>query len=218
MILVDGANEHRAPQELLESAVALAEAYPGGGLKIVMSWRVNHLDQVPSASFGMDATLFRAGEQQHANPLAANAFVLKPMNLVEMEGAWKTYANHVSKQYKPQFGFDDLLLADKPLVDQLSNPLLLRICMEIFHNKGLKSKPKGFTNLWKLWWKQMQTEPRKSEYLLQLASLLAESGLLQMPLDRLFDHPELSKAVNNLQVDSPHQQLLRKGVISQFFH
>ena len=150
IILLDGANEHCAPIELLNSSVALADAFPGGGLKIVISWRVNNLDQVPVFEFSSKETLFNAGERQHINPLAANAFLLKPMNLVEMEGAWKTYTSHVSKQFKPQFSFQDLLLEDKPLVDQLSNPLLLRLCMEIFNNKGLKSKPKGFTNLWKL--------------------------------------------------------------------
>jgi len=215
---LDGANEHFSPIELLNSSAALADAFPGGGLKIVISWRVNNLDQVPVFEFSSKETLFNAGERQHINPLAANAFLLKPMNLVEMEGAWKTYTSHVSKQFKPQFSFQDLLLEDKPLVDQLSNPLLLRLCMEIFNNKGLKSKPKGFTNLWKLWWEQMKHDTLESEYLQELANLMAEFKQLQVPLDSLFDVPKLSKAVNNLQVDSPHQQLLRKGIISQFFH
>ena len=218
MILLDGANEHFTPIELLNSAAALADAFTGGGLKIVISWRVNNLDQVPVVEFSSKETLFNAGQRQYINPLAANAFLLKPMNLVEMEGAWKTYTSHVSKQFKPKFSFEDLLLKDKPLVDQLSNPLLLRLCMEIFNNKGLKSKPKGFTNLWKLWWEQMKNDALESEYLQELANLMAEIKQLQVPLDSLFDVPKLSKAVNNLQVDSPHQQLLRKGIISQFFH
>ena len=218
MILLDGANEHFTPIELLNSAAGLADAFTGGGLKIVISWRVNNLDQVPVVEFSSKETLFNAGQRQYINPLAANAFLLKPMNLVEMEGAWKTYTSHVSKQFKPKFSFEDLLLKDKPLVDQLSNPLLLRLCMEIFNNKGLKSKPKGFTNLWKLWWEQMKNDALESEYLQELANLMAEIKQLQVPLDSLFDVPKLSKAVNNLQVDSPHQQLLRKGIISQFFH
>jgi tetratricopeptide (TPR) repeat protein len=217
LLLVDGGNECPEPIRLLQSAIELAEAFPGGGLKIVLSWRVNDISQMPTAVFRNTEVLFPAANRLHPNLLAANAYLLQPMSLMETEGAWKSFAAHSSRRFRPRFDFQELQLADRPLAMELSNPLLLRLCMELFHDKALKGKSTGFTNLWRQWWERLRQQPQEAAYLQQLARFLATKGRGQCTLDELFDNADISSAVNNLQVDSPHRQLIRKGVVSQYF-
>ena len=72
------------------------------------------------------------------------------MNKKELEGAWNFYTTIQAKTHKPQFSFEELTYHDRALTDQLQNPLMLRLFLELFHNKQLPKK-KGFINIWSLY-------------------------------------------------------------------
>lgn len=218
MLLIDGGNEHSNPAEFLASIIQFLEKSSIGCLKIVLSWRVSLLTDLPAIDINNMELVFPAAKNESNNILVQNAYLLKSLNKIELEGAWTFYQNHVSKVYKPSFSFNHLLALDPLLVEELSNPLLLRLFMELYHGKPLPNASKGFVNIWEKWWTEIKKNRLEADYLLALAAYLMEKSTLQVALDELFDKPELSAAVKNIQIDSPHQQLIRKGVLSQYFH
>ena len=156
VLLIDGGNEHNEPHAFISSIINLINKISVGHLKIVLSWRVSILSDLPSVEIGNIDILYDAGKREEHLLLAKNAYLLKGLNKIELEGAWDFYSSHPSKLYKPSFSFRDLLAFDSLLVDELSNPLLLRLFMELYKGKPLPNASKGFINLWQKWWEQLQ--------------------------------------------------------------
>ncbi|MHA8067580.1 tetratricopeptide repeat protein [Aquirufa sp. ROCK2-A2] len=217
IILIDGGNEHQEPQVFLDSILKFVLKPLIGSVKIVLSWRISTLNDLPQIDERYKTILYEVREREDESIEANRAFFLKGLNKIEIEGAWDFYLSHSSKLYRPNFSFRDLLAFDPLLIEELSNPLLLRLFMELYSGKSLPKASKGFINLWELWWKEIQKDNNQSKYLALLASYMIGKNSLQVSLDELFDVPQLSDAVKNIQIDSPHQQLIRRGILSQFF-
>jgi len=217
IILIDGINENSNTTELLKSIETLLEKHKGGGIKIVISWRVNLLDELPEINKSFGKLIYDASDRKSDNILASKAFLLTTLDRKEMKGVWDLYYNHKSKRYKPQFSLEKLTEIDRPLSKQLENPLLLKLFMQMFNGKGLKNKGKGFTNFWEIWWKKQKENKRTVDFLKELSVFLANKGIKTVSLDDLLEHPTLSKEVENIQVDSAYIQLIKRNILSQFF-
>jgi len=217
ILLIDGGNEHQEPTVFLKSILQFISKTTLGSFKVVLSWRISTLNDLPLIDKNYDSILYEIGDSNDESKDTHKAFLLKGLNKIEIEGAWDFYKGHSSKLYRPNFSFRDLLAFDSLLVEELSNPLLLRLFMELYSGKPLPMASKGFINLWELWWKQLQKNIEESSYLVELAGYMISKNSLQVSLDELFDVPQLSDAVKNIQIDSPHQQLIRKGILSQYF-
>ena len=151
IILIDGGNEHPQPDELLQSILNLLEQNKGGHIKVVLSWRVNTKTEIPIISSNYDEFVYPDNlDGKDDNVLARYCHWLKPLNKKELEGAWNTYITKNAKTHKPQFSLEDLTYFDRSLTDQLLNPLMLRLFLELFHGKNLP-KQKGFINIWALY-------------------------------------------------------------------
>ena len=216
MILVDGGNEHSAPDVLMDRLLAFLDRAPHG-VKVVLSWRVDTPTALPVLDEQQAQLVYPAAQREGDHILAKSALRLGALDRQEIEGAWNRYLAHPSKAYRPQFDFQKLVEVDRPLTEQFANPLLLRMFMELFHQRGLKHKPKGMADIWALWWRDQRTREREAGFLEAFATLLMEAGESKLPLDALFDHAALGPEVRNIQVDSAYQQLLRHGVLSQSF-
>jgi len=217
IILIDGINENTNPSELLKSIEEFLTKHKGGGIKIIVSWRVNLLDELPEINKSFGKLIYDASDRKSDSILASKAFLLTTLDRKEMKGVWDLYYNHKSKRYKPQFSLEKLTEIDRPLSEQLENPLLLKLFMQMFNGKGLKNKGKGFTNFWDIWWKKQQENKRIVDFLKELAVFLANKGIKTVSLDDLLEHPTLSKEVENIQVDSAYIQLIKRNILSQFF-
>ena len=216
MILVDGGNEHAEPDVLMDRLLAFLGRTPAG-VKVVLSWRVDTPAALPVLDEQQAQLVYPAAQREGDHILAKSALRLGALDRQEIEGAWDRYLVHPSKAYRPQFDFQKLVEVDRPLTEQFANPLLLRMFMELFHQRGLKHKPKGMADIWALWWRDQRTREREAGFLEAFATLLMEAGESKVPLDALFDHAALGSEVRNIQVDSAYQQLLRRGVLSQSF-
>ncbi len=216
MILIDGGNEHAEPDVLMDRLLAFLGRTPAG-VKVVLSWRVDTPAALPVLDEQQARLVYPAAQREGDHILAKSALRLGALDRQEIEGAWNRYLAHPSKAYRPQFDFQKLVEVDRPLTEQFANPLLLRMFMELFHQRGLKHKPKGMADIWALWWRDQRTREREAGFLEEFATLLMEAGESKVPLDALFDHAALGPEVRNIQVDSAYQQLLRRGVLSQSF-
>ncbi len=152
IILVDAGNEHPDSNNLLTSILNFLKENSGGHLKIILSWRVTSKGSLPQVDDKYEQVIYSSGEseEREVNLLAKKCSWLKPLNKKELEGAWNYYTTIQSKTHKPQFSFEDLTYHDRALTDQLQNPLMLRLFLELFHNKQLPKK-KGFINIWSLY-------------------------------------------------------------------
>lgn len=217
MIIIDGGNEHQQPQGFVDGILTFLSQITPGYVKVVLSWRISTLNDIPEIDSHHDNLIYTAAENEHHALLAKKAYRLFGMNKIELEGAWNAYTKSVTGLYKLKFNFDELFLTDAKLIEELSNPLLLRLFLELHHQKPIPKKDKGFVNLWSVWWTTMLQEPSQATFLQSLAAYMIDQQRLSVTLDELFDHPELGNAVKNIQIDSPYRQLVQKGVLSQYF-
>lgn len=217
MVLLDGLNEHPQALQLFNSLVEFLQEYAGGKIKVVVSWRADSVEELPVIAQAA-AVLYEAEKhEKQTNPIAQNALVLKPLNKQELKAAWDFYVAYPAKLYKPNFTLEELTLQDRLLSDQLANPLLLRMFLELFNKKSLKQKGEGFTDIWELWWKSIAANERQAAFLKEFALLVLNTNGLQVDLDVLHDHPVLGAEVRNIQVDSAFEQLVNKGVLTTYF-
>jgi hypothetical protein len=155
MILIDGANENSNSKALIESIIQFTDQYKGGHIKIVLSWRVNTKSELPQVDEKYESIIYSDAKEgnREDNVIARSCHWLKPLNKIEVEGAWNKYV--IDKQdkvrRKPNFSYEELTYHDRSLSDQLDNPLLLRLFLELNNGKGLPKSRGGFISIWALY-------------------------------------------------------------------
>jgi hypothetical protein len=155
MILIDGANENSNAKVLFDSILQFLDQHKGGHIKIVLSWRVNTKSELPVADEKFETLVYSDAKEgtSEESLIAKSCHWLKPLNKVEVEGAWNKYvADKQDKvRRKPNFTYEELTYHDRSLSDQLDNPLLLRLFLELNNGKGLPKSRGGFTSIWTLY-------------------------------------------------------------------
>lgn len=155
IILIDGGNEHSASQKLFNSILEFLDQNRGGHLKIVLSWRVNTRSELPQAPAQYEDLVYSnsSDKSREESIIARSCYWLKPLNKVEVEGAWNKYTGDKQDKVKrkPNFSYEELTYHDRSLSDQLDNPLLLRLFLEMYNGKGLPKSRGGFISIWTLY-------------------------------------------------------------------
>jgi hypothetical protein len=155
MILIDGANENSNSKGLFESIIQFLDLHKGGHIKVVLSWRVNTKSELPQTDEKYESIIYSDAKEENRdeNIIAKACHWLKPLNKVEVEGAWNKYVNDKQDKIrrKPNFSYEELTYHDRSLSDQLDNPLLLRLFLELNNGKGLPKSRGGFISIWTLY-------------------------------------------------------------------
>ena len=155
MILIDGANENSNAKALFDSILQFLDKHQGGHIKIVLSWRVNTKSELPFADEKFESIIYSDANEgaREENLIAKSCHWFKPLNKVEVEGAWNKYVSDKQDKdrRKPNFTYEELTYHDRSLSDQLDNPLLLRLFLELNNGKGLPKSRGGFTSIWTLY-------------------------------------------------------------------
>jgi hypothetical protein len=155
MILIDGANENSNSKALFESIIQFLDQHKGGHIKIVLSWRVNTKSELPQVNEKYESIIYADAKEGNSeeNVIARSCHWLKPLNKVEVEGAWNKYVSDKQDKVrrKPNFSYEELTYHDRSLSDQLDNPLLLRLFLELNNGKGLPKSRGGFISIWTLY-------------------------------------------------------------------
>jgi len=155
MILIDGANENSNSLALFESTLQFLDLHKGGHIKIVLSWRVNTKSELPQADEKYESIIYNDSNEgdREGNIILKSCHWLKPLNKLEVEGAWNKYVSNKQDKVrrKPNFSYEELTYHDRSLSDQLDNPLLLRLFLELNNGKGLPKSRGGFISIWTLY-------------------------------------------------------------------
>jgi hypothetical protein len=155
IILIDGANENSDSKALFESIIDFLNRYQGGHIKIVLSWRVNTMVELPQVDEKHESIIYSDSKDgiREENVIARSCHWLKPLNKVEVEGAWNKYVSDKQDKVrrKPNFSYEELTYHDRSLSDQLDNPLLLRLFLELNNGKGLPKSRGGYISIWTLY-------------------------------------------------------------------
>ena len=155
IILIDGCNEHPNAEQLFDDILAFLNIHKGGHVKVVLSWRVNTKSELPSVKPEYESLVYVDGSDSsdEKNIVAKACHWLKPLNKKEVEGAWDMYTSNKKDKVrrKPNFTLEELTYKDRSLADQLDNPLLMRLFLELYNGKGLPKSRGGFTSIWTLY-------------------------------------------------------------------
>ena len=132
----------------------------------------------------------------------------------EMKEAWLMYGKKDKSRFKPLFSFDEIADVDRGIYEQINNPLILRIFLEIYSGKKLLSKGKKVLNIWEDWFRTFSQDEKS--FMQLLADKVWKKGVNELLLDDLLKDRELKDYLISDALNSPYQRLKNLGWISRF--
>jgi tetratricopeptide (TPR) repeat protein len=214
-ILIDGLNEAVQGESLWQEILEISKKSTPGSLKFVVSSRANtsaDLNRYPLVD--VDEVYLYGEKKEGHTELSAFAFWLTALNMSEMKSAWEAYGQTNKNKYKPQFSFDDIATFDRGIYNLISNPLVLRIFLETYHNKPLPKKGNKHLNIWQDWLSTFSFE--EIAFLKNLAQAVWEKGENELLLDDLLNNPKLNSFLTTDLINAPYPRLKNLGWISRY--
>ncbi len=214
-ILIDGLNEAYNAEELWTEIIEITKLFEAGSLKFVVSSRANSKADLDRYAIS-ETDLERIYGENSDNREGLSAYVnwLTPLNMKELNTAWDNYTSKDKARFKPQFKFDDIASFDRGLYNQISNPLVLRIFLEIYNEKFLPKKGIQHLNIWKDWLKTFSAD--EQVFFNLLANEIWEKGENELFLDDVLKNENLKKYLVSDNINSPYPRLKNLGWISRY--
>lgn len=214
-ILIDGLNESLNSEAIWGELLDLVKLFAPGSLKIVVTSRANTSNDLKRFKLSKeDEQLLYRDSSGGDTDLPSSAYWLTALNMAEMNEAWNFYSQKDKSRYKPLFKFDEVATVDRGIYAQISNPLILRIFLEVYNGKKLVSKGTKHVNIWQDWLATFTNEERNFMNLLARQAWL--KGKNELLLDDLFQVEELKKHLVADAINAPYQRLKNLGWISRF--
>jgi tetratricopeptide (TPR) repeat protein len=214
-ILIDGLNEAFHAERLWKEVLELSQLFEPGSLKFVVTIRANTAADLDRYAVNDDELNLVYGEKKEQQEgLAAFTFWLTALNMEEMKAAWDNYAVADKSRYKPLFSFEDIASFDRAIYDQINNPLVLRIFLEVYNRKSLPKKGKQHLNIWQDWLQTFSVD--EQQFLELLASEIWNKGENELLLDELLKIETLKNYLLSDNLNSPYQRLKNLGWVSRY--
>ena len=214
-ILIDGLNESLNSEAIWMELLDLVKLFAPGSLKIVVTSRANTSNDLKRFKLSKeDEQLLYRDSSGGDTDLPSSAYWLTALNMAEMNEAWNFYSQKDKSRYKPLFKFDEVATIDRGIYLQISNPLILRIFLEVYNGKKLVSKGTKHVNIWQDWLATFTNEERNFMNLLARQAWL--KGKNELLLDDLFQVEELKEHLVADAINAPYQRLKNLGWISRF--
>jgi tetratricopeptide (TPR) repeat protein len=215
ILLIDGLNEAKESESIWKEILNLCKEFSGGRLKFIITSRANSKADFNRYTIKKDESQLIYGANDHQEfELSANVHWLTALNMVEMKSAWENYSLKEINKYKPLFLFDDLATFDREIYNQISNPLVMRLFLEIYHNKSLPKKGNKHLNVWEDWLATFQEDER--EFFRLIANAIWEKGENELLLDNLLADETLKPFLTDDRINSAYQRLKNNGWISRY--
>ena len=215
MILIDGLNEAFHAENMWLEVLELIQLFEPGTLKFVITARANTNSELERYNLLEEALRFIYGENRdQVGGLAEKIFWLNALNMEEMKCAWESYGVNDKSRFKPLFSFDEIARFDRSIYDQINNPLILRIFLEVYNLKNLPKKGGNYLNIWKDWFATFSDD---EQALLNLLSreiwIKGENELL---LDDLLKSEMLKHYLISDDINGAYQRLKSRGWLSRY--
>ena len=214
-IFIDGLNEALQAESIWQEILNISKISVPGSIKFVVSSRANSSADIIGFAITDADELHMYGEKKEGHTgLSAYAFWLTALNMAEMKNAWQAYALTNKNKYKPQFSFDDLATFDRSIYNLISNPLVLRIFLETYHNQTLPKKGNKHLNIWQDWLATFSKE--EITFLKLLTKAVWDKGENELSLDDLLNNPQLKQFLTSDLINAPYPRLKNLGWISRY--
>lgn len=215
LVLIDGLNEANQAEALWQEVLDISKAFTAGSLKFVFTSRASSKADVDCYALNERDAQFMYGEnKEREQGLSAYVHWLTALNMAEMKHAWENYAQKEKNKYKPRFSFDDLATFDRALYSQISNPLVLRLFLETYHNKSLPKKGNKYLNIWADWLATFQEA--EQVFFRLLSAAIWVKGENELLLDDILQDETLKPYLTDDRVNAPYQRLKNNGWISRY--
>mgnify|MGYP003967441837 CR=1 FL=1 len=214
-ILIDGLNEAINYEEIWFEILSLSKMFKPGSLKFVVTSRINSQADLErySLSNSIENLIYRENSDGD-NTIKSFAFWLTPLNMKETKKAWEAYCKKDKSKFKPSFTFDDIAEIDRSIYDQISNPLILRVFLEVYNSKNLIKKGKKHINIWEDWFNTFNQDEK--DFMMILANEIWIKGENELLLEDLLNHSEIKKYLLSDALNSPYTKLKNLGWIGRF--
>jgi hypothetical protein len=214
-ILIDGLNEANNAEAIWQEIMEWSKIIEPGSIKIVVTSRANTKADLERYKTEETDLNFLYGENKdHEKGLGAYAFWLTPLDMNEMKGAWENYVAKDKGRYKPLFSFDDIATFDRAIYNQINNPLVLRLFLEIYNSKNLPKKGGKHLHIWKDWFNIFS--PEEQTFLKLLADEVWLKGENELLLDDLLNNEKLKPYLTSDLVNSPYARMKNMGWVSRY--
>ena len=214
-ILIDGLNEANNAEEIWQDIIDISKVFIPGSIKFVVTNRANTKAELSRYIVSEnDFNLLYGENKDNESELGAYSFWLKALDMQQMKGAWENYATKDKAKFKPQFNFDAIAEFDRRLYNQINNPLILRLFLEIYNGKALPKKGVKHLNIWQDWLKTFSTEEQL--FLKLVANEVWRKGENELLLDDLLKNEILKPYFTSDIINAPYNRLKSKGWLSRY--
>ena len=214
-ILIDGLNEASHAEAIWQEILSLSTIFEPGSLKFVVTNRANTKADLERYLISDKAQELLYGEnKENEKGLGAYAYWLTALDMIEMKGAWENYVEKDKARFKPQFTFDAIAEFDRGIYNQINNPLILRLFLEIYNGKSLPKKGNKHLHIWSDWFKTF-SEAEQTFFTL-LADAVWNKGENELLLDDLLKNDVLKPYFTSDVINAPYQRLKNLGWISSY--
>ena len=214
-ILIDGLNEANHAEAIWQEILLLSTIFEPGSLKFVVTNRANTKADLERYLVSDKAQELLYGENKdNEKGLVAYAYWLTALDMKEMKGAWENYATKDKARFKPQFTFDAIAEFDRGIYNQINNPLILRLFLEIYNGKTLPKKGNKHLHIWNDWFNTF-SEAEQIFFKL-VADAVWDKGENELLLDDLLNHEILNSYFTSDVINAPYARLKNLGWISSY--
>ena len=214
-ILIDGLNEANNAEEIWQEIIELSKLFEPGSLKFIVTNRANTKVDLERYVVSDSENYFLYGENNdNEKGLSAYTYWLTALDMKEMKGAWENYVSKDKSRFKPLFSFEDIATFDRALYNQINNPLILRLFLEIYNGKALPKKGVKHLHVWQDWLKNFNTE--EQTFLKLVADEIWLKGKNELLLDDLLKHEILKTYLASDIINAPYSRLKNTGWISRY--
>jgi hypothetical protein len=214
-IFLDGLNERSQSEKYFRDLLEFVRQFPGH-FKVLVSYRneIGGSLPEPPESIKIHEMFYPGGSesQEKEEGLKKVAIELDALNSLELKELWELYTND-KKNFLPKFSLEDIEKQNRQYLEELKNPLTLKIFCTTFHGKKL---PSGLNRnlLWKLYLEKLEsTRVGSGNLLRELAGYLLSIRSHHANLDSLLSHPTLGAEFRKTQIDSIWVGLYKEGIL-----
>ena len=214
-ILIDGLNEASHAEAIWQQILALSTIFEPGSVKFVVTNRANtKADLERYLVSNKQQELLYGENKENENVLGAYAYWLTALDMIEMKGAWENYVAKDKARFKSLFTFDAIAEIDRGIYNQINNPLILRLFLEIYNGKPLPKKGNKHLHIWSDWLKTFSDS--EQTFFTILADAVWDKGENELLLDDVLNNEILKPYFTSDVINDPYQRLKNLGWISSY--